>query len=312
MRYISELREGEHVSQVYLCKQKTVATTKAGKSYYSLILQDRTGTMDGKVWELSNSINHFEAMDFIAVEGDVTSFAGALQLNIRRIRRADEGEYVQADYFPVSPFNVEEMYTHLLRYVDSIRHPAMKKLAESFFVEDKEFIAAFKMHSAAKAVHHGFIGGLLQHTLYVVKLCDFYCKMYPRLNRDLLLCAAMFHDIGKLHELSPFPANDYTDDGQLLGHIVMGCEMVGERIRQIPGFPAKTASELRHCILAHHGEYEYGSPKKPALAEALALNFADNTDAKLEIMFEALGDPSTEWKGFNRILDSNIRRTTEL
>ena len=125
--------------------------------------------------------------------------------------------------------------------------------------------------------------------------------------------AALFHDVGKLKEISDFPTNDYTDDGQLLGHIVIGCEMVGERIRQIPGFPERTAAELRHCILAHHGELEYGSPKKPALMEALALNFADNTDAKLQTMTEALSSANgTEWLGFNRLLDSNIRRTTAL
>ena len=137
--------------------------------------------------------------------------------------------------------------------------------------------------------------------------------MYPALNRDLLLAAAMFHDIGKLEELSAFPTNDYTDEGQLLGHIVIGCEMVGARIRTIPDFPEKTAAELRHCILAHHGEFEYGSPKKPALMEALALNFADNTDAKLEVMIEALsGNVNGDWMGFNRFLESNIRKSTTL
>lgn len=312
MRYIEELREGERISQVYLCKQKTVATTKAGKTYYSLRLQDKTGVLDGKVWELGNSINHFEAMDFICVDGEVTSFAGALQLNIRRIRVAESGEYDQADYFPVSPKNIDEMYRELLGFVSGIRNDKLRELAESFFVKDAEFAERFKRHSAAKTMHHGFIGGLLQHTLGVVKLCDYYCKEYPKLNRDLLICAAMFHDIGKLRELSPFPSNDYTDDGQLLGHIVIGCEMIGERIRTIADFPDRTAAELRHCILAHHGEYEFGSPKKPALPEAVALYFADNTDAKLEIMFEALEGGGNEWKGFNRTLDSNIRNSTPL
>ena len=158
------------------------------------------------------------------------------------------------------------------------------------------------------------MGGLLEHTLGVVRLCDFYCKQYPILNRDLLLTAAMLHDIGKTKELSAFPENDYTDDGQLLGHIVIGAEMVGERIRKIPGFPAKTANELKHCILAHHGELEYGSPKKPALIEAAALNFADNTDAKLETMREMLenNNSDSEWLGYNRLLESNFKRTSPL
>ena len=171
---------------------------------------------------------------------------------------------------------------------------------------------AFRRHSAAKSVHHSFIGGLLEHTVSVTKLCDFYSKLYPFLNRDLLLSAAMLHDIGKLWEISDFPANDYTDDGQLLGHIVMGYELIGKRIQNIPDFPKKVASELRHCILAHHGEFEFGSPKKPELIEAMALHMADNTDAKIETFIEALDaqKANNDWLGFNRFLDANIRRTT--
>ena len=171
----------------------------------------------------------------------------------------------------------------------------------------------FQFHSAAKTVHHGFVGGLLEHTLSVTKLCDYYAGYYKELNRDLLITAAIFHDIGKTKELSRFPENDYTDDGQLLGHIIIGTEMISDRMKEIEGFPASIAVELKHCILAHHGELEYGSPKKPALLEALALNFADTTDAKMETMIEALnaGGEIKGWLGFNRFLDSNIRRTTE-
>ena len=158
-----------------------------------------------------------------------------------------------------------------------------------------------------------FVGGLLEHTLSVAKMCDYFAGAYPMLNRDLLLTAAMFHDIGKTKELSVFPENDYTDDGQLLGHIIIGTEMVSERMRTIEGFPPKLATELKHCILAHHGELEYGSPKKPALLEAMALNFADNADAKMETMIEVLrgaGD-NQGWLGYNRLLETNIRKTTE-
>lgn len=313
MHYINSLREGERISEVYLCKTKQVARTKAGKSYYSLVLQDKTGQVNGKVWELSSGIDHFEAMNYIQIEADVTSFQGALQLNIKRVRVARESEYVPADYLPVSAKNPEGMYQELLGFVGSVKNEKLRALATEFFVNDKEFIASFKNHSAAKTVHHGFVGGLLEHTLGVVKLCDYYCRAYPVLKRDLLICAALFHDIGKTRELSLFPENDYTDDGQLLGHIVIGVEMLSAKIAKIPDFPGRTASELKHCILAHHGEYEFGSPKKPALAEALALNFADNTDAKLQAMTELLGaDETGGWLGFNRVFDSNIRRTTEV
>lgn len=311
MKYIETLREGERVCDIYLCKSKQISKTKAGKSYYSLVLQDKTGTVDAKVWELTNGIAHFEALDYIMVDAEVTSFQGNLQLNVRRIRVAKEGEYVPADYLPMSDKNIPEMYRQLTAIIGSFSNPHLRRLAESFFVEDKAFVKNFCDHSAAKAVHHGFVGGLLEHTLSVVRLCDYFVSVYPYLNRDLLLCAAMFHDIGKTRELSLFPENDYTDDGQLLGHIVMGTMMIGERIRTIDGFPEKTASELMHCILAHHGELEYGSPKKPALAEALALSLADNADAKLETMKEALsGAVNGEWLGYNRFFESNLRPTT--
>lgn len=310
MRYIQELREGERISQVYLCKNKITATTKAGRSYYSLTLQDKTGTIDGKVWELSGAIDHFETMDFIQVDGEVTMFNNVMQINVRRIRRAKEGEYEPKDYFPVSDKNLDALYKELCGYIAMIKQPHLKKLAESYFVEDKAFVKAFKEHSAAKSVHHGFIGGLLEHTTAVTRLCKFYCEQYPIINRDLLLTAALFHDIGKMRELSAFPENDYTDEGQLLGHILIGSDMIAERARQIPGFPVKLLSELRHCILAHHGEYEYGSPKKPAIIEAAALYFADNTDAKLQIMKELLENAAPgEWLGFNKLLDSNVKRT---
>jgi len=314
MKYIDTLREGMRISEIYLCKTKQIALTKSGKEYGSLVLQDKTGTVDAKIWDLgSPGIGNFEAMDYVRVDADVTVFMGSNQLNIKRVRKADEGEYVPADYLPVSAKNIAGMYKDLLGVIATIKNPYLRKLADSYFVEDPAFAKAFQFHSAAKSVHHGFVGGLLEHTLSVAKMCEYFSAAYPMLNHDLLLTAAIFHDIGKTKELSRFPENDYTDDGQLLGHIIIGTEMIGERIRTIPGFPDRLAAELKHCILAHHGELEYGSPKKPALLEAMALNFADNADAKLETMMEALrgaGD-NQGWLGYNRLLETNIRRTTE-
>ena len=314
MRYIETFHEGNHISDIYLCKTKQIQLTKTGKEYGNLILQDKTGTIEAKIWDLSSpGVGEFDAMDYVHIEADVTLFQNANQLNVRRIRTARDGEYVEADYLPVSKKEIGKMYEELLGFVRSVKNPWLNQLLSGYFVEDKEFAKAFQFHSAAKTVHHGFVGGLLEHTLSVVKLCDYYAGYYKTLNRDLLLTAAMFHDIGKMQELSRFPENDYTDDGQLLGHIMIGTEMISERIRQIPDFPPRLASELKHCILAHHGELEYGSPKKPALLEALALNFADNTDAKMETMIEALavGGTNKGWLGYNRLLETNIRKTTE-
>lgn len=312
MKYIESLREGERINEIYLCKGKQSALTKAGKPYDNLILQDKTGTLDAKIWEPGSvGIDEFEALDYIAVMGDITSFQGNLQLNVKRVRKVQEGEYDPKDYLPISDKDIDEMYNELKTLITSIGNSYLKQLLASFFLEDADFEKRFKFHSAAKSVHHGFVGGLLEHTLGVAKNCDYFAKTYPILNRDLLLSAAIFHDIGKLEELSTFPENDYTDEGQLLGHIMIGAEMVGERIRTIPGFPKGLANELKHCILAHHGELEYGSPKKPALAEALVLSFADNIDAKMETVreiFASVPENNLEWQGYNRLLESNIRR----
>lgn len=314
MKYIEALKEGDRISGVYLCKSRQTALTKAGKSYENLIFQDKTGTVDAKIWDPnSQGIDSFEAMDYVDIMADITCFQGQLQLNVKRARKVGEGEYNPADYLPVSKKDIEEMYRDLVAYISRISNPYMVKLLKSIFIEDEEFVRAFKFHSAAKSVHHGFVGGLLEHTLSVTKLCEYYIHNYPLINADLLYAAAMCHDIGKVYELSAFPENDYTDAGQLLGHIMIGAELVGERIRGIDGFPVKLANELKHCILAHHGELEYGSPKKPALLEAVALNFADNTDAHMQTMIEVLqaAGENYSWLGYNRLFESNIRKTSK-
>ena len=313
MKFISELHEGEKISGIYLCKHKQAAVTKNGKPYENLILQDKTGTIDGKIWEPNSlGIDEFDPLDYIDVVGDVTSFQGSLQVSIKRARKAGEGEYDPGNYLPVSDKNVDTMYQELLCCAAQVKNPYLHRLLMSFFEEDEEFVRAFKGNSAAKTVHHGFIGGLLEHTLSVTRLCQYYCKTYPILNQDLLLTSAMLHDIGKTRELSPFPKNDYTDDGQLLGHIMIGAEMVHDKAREIPGFPEKLESEVKHCILAHHGELEYGSPKKPALAEAVALNLADNTDAKMETLTEIFNGAGEQkdWLGYNRLFESNLRKSS--
>ncbi len=313
MKYIETLREGERINEIYLCKFKQAALTKAGKPYDNVILQDKTGTIDAKIWDPGSvGIDDFDALDYVAVTGDITSFQGSLQLSIKRVRKASEGEYEPKDYLPTTEKDVEEMYAEMMDYIKSVQNPYLSQLLHKFF-DNEKFAEAFKFHSAAKSVHHGFVGGLLEHTVSVTRNCNYFAQNYPILNRDLLLTAAMFHDIGKLKELSTFPANDYTDAGQLLGHIMIGAEWVGEAIRTIDGFPHVLANELKHCILAHHGELEYGSPKKPALVEALALSFADNLDAKMETVRELLAnvpENNLEWQGFNRLLDSNVRRTS--
>ena len=301
MRFIDGLCEGETIRNVYLCKGKRSAETRNGKPYDNLILQDKTGTLDGKVWDPnSQGIADYDEKDFIEVFGDVINYNGNLQLNIRQIRKAEEGEYNPADYMPTTEKSVDGMYEELTAYIRQISNKYLRQVLEFYYIKDEAFIKKFKAHSAAKTVHHGFSGGLLEHTLSVTRMCDYFATSYSILNRDLLLSSAILHDIGKVKELSDFPDNDYTD------------EVINDAIRSIPGFPEKLAHELKHCIVAHHGELEYGSPKKPALAEAVALNMADSTDAKLQTLTELFkGKTGTDWLGYNRLFESNLRRASE-
>lgn len=309
MKFIKDYNEGDRVFDIYLCKHKQTAVTKNGKPYENVILQDKTGTIDAKIWEPNSAgINDFDKFDYVEIYGDVSNFQGSLQVSIKRARVCSEGEYQPADYLPVSSRDINEMYGELVGYISSIKNTYIKQLLESFFVQDEEFSKVFRSSSAAKVVHHGFVGGLLEHTVNVTKLCDYYCNAYPILKRDLLLASAMFHDIGKTKELSPFPENDYTNDGQFLGHIVMGSQMISEKAAKIPDFPHDVLAQIQHCVLAHHGKYEYGSPKLPAIIEAMALNHADDTDAKMQTFKELLENTNeTGWLGYNRMFESNLR-----
>ena len=314
--FINEMNDGMRLADnVFLCKKVVNQTTKAGKDYLSIELCDKTGKLDGKVWSPSDpGIFEVNDLDFVVCSGDVTLYNGTLQFKIYKIKKADEGTYNPADYVPVSRFDIDKMYNNLLALIDSIEKPYMKKLLQNFFVEDQEFIKTFKAHSAAKSVHHGFSGGLLEHTLSVASLCNHFARHYgSMLDRDLLVTAAICHDIGKVDELSEFPENIYTDEGQLLGHIVLGAGMVRDKIKNIPDFPEKKKNELIHCILAHHGQLEFGSPKVPALIEAVALSHADNMDAKMETFREALENSTPDskgWMGYNRFLETNFRATS--
>ena len=312
MKYIKDLKDGNRIQDVYLCKYKQSALTKNGKEYENVILQDRTGTIDAKIWDPNSAgIADFDVMDYVYVAGSISTYNGQLQAALKQVRVAREGEYIPADYVPVTEKNSTVMYQSLMTLKDTVENVYLKALLDSFFVENEAFVKAFRGHSAAKTVHHSFVGGLLEHTLSVTVLCDFMCSRYPVINRDLLITSAILHDIGKTAELSSFPQNEYTDDGQLLGHISIGAEMIHDHCREIPGFPADLESKVKHCILAHHGEYEFGSPKKPAIVEAVALNLADNVDAKLETLTEIFKNNGTSelWIGYNKWFESNLRKT---
>lgn len=311
MQFINELKEGETIVCHYLCKRKQTLKSRANKSYLSLLLQDKTGTIDAKVWELNNSIQSFEENDFIKIDAMVLSYQNTLQLNIKKIRRSEEGEYNPMDYIPSTDKDVEEQFSQILNLISSIKNNYIKELVQNIFIKNNEISEEFKKHSAGKSMHHSYMGGLLEHTLYVAQICDFMAPRYKFVNRDILIASALLHDIGKIMELSEFPMNDYTDEGQLIGHIVMGAELITSESAKIKGFPVELKNLLKHCILSHHGEYEYGSPKRPKTIEAFILHCADDTDAKLKMYEEMIESDNTsgKWVGYNRRLERYIRKS---
>lgn len=313
MRYIKDIKDGYAVQDVYLCKTKNAATTKNGKEYLNVILGDKTGNVDCKIWNADSAgINDFEPKDYVYINGEAKTFNGSLQIDIRQIRKADESEYDIADFIPTTKKNIDEMYDSIIKCISQVNNNYLHALLEEFFVNDKELIEKFKLSSAAKSIHHNFAGGLVEHTLGVARLCAFYSKQYPAINQDLLLTAALLHDIGKIYEFTEFPENDYSDEGNLLGHIIIGIEMVSEKAKLIPEFPEDTLTQLKHCIAAHHGKLEFGSPKKPGIIEAMALSYADDTDAKMQTFTQFLEDTDNYDWAYNKAFEGSIRMTKNL
>ena len=312
MKFIDTFLEDDNIVGHYFCKQKQTQKTQAGKNYYSLELQDKTTTIHAKVWDLTKDIGSFDEKDMIKIDGTVLIYKGIPQLKITKIRKSREGEFDPADYIPSTDKDISQLYNDLLAIIDSITTPNLKKLLESIFLHDPHVAGNIKTHSAARNFHHGYLGGLIEHSVSVAQLCDFLAPRYKYVNRDLLVTGALIHDMGKLYELSPFPDNDYTDDGELLGHIVIGIEMLNEKARAVPGFGAETLKQLKHLIVSHHGELEFGSPQKPKTIEAIILHSADKTDSSIkmyeEVIEKALPHKGKGWSDFQTTVKLKVRK----
>ncbi|MCL1845921.1 MAG: HD domain-containing protein [Defluviitaleaceae bacterium] len=307
MKYIKTLLEHERVVEHYLCKKKESRESRAGKSFLSLKLQDKTGVIEAKIWEMTNDIGAFNEGDIVKIDGTVGSYLGELQIKITKLRRSREGEYVASDFIPTTEKDIGEMYDKVSALIKSVKNSFVKTLLKNIFGANE---AAFKNSSAAMYMHHAYMGGLLEHTLSVAEICIFLGARYKYVDADVLLAGALLHDIGKIHELSPLPQNEYTDDGQMLGHIILGVEMVSAEIAKIEDFPHEIASLIKHCIIAHHGELEFGSPKIPATPEAMLLHFADNIDAKLTTFADVYDKDTTpgKWTVFQKTLGRYLRK----
>ncbi|MCL2574583.1 MAG: HD domain-containing protein [Defluviitaleaceae bacterium] len=312
MKYIEDLRDGENIVVHYLCKKKETLKTKGGKNYMSMILADKTGTISAKVWTLNNDIQSFEAGDFIKIEAAVVTYVDDLQLNVRKIRKSMAGEYLPADYVPTTDKDIDAIYAAICEMIKSIENPHIGQLLTNIFIENAKIKNDFMTNSAARSMHHAYMGGLCEHTLSVAQICDFLAPRYKFVNRDLLIAAALLHDIGKIFELSDFPENDYTDDGKLLGHIIIGVEFIATEAAKVEDFPHTLKSLLQHCILSHHGRHEYGSPILPKTMEAMLLSYADITDAHTKMLEESLEKlpASGDWTGYNRAMERDLRKSS--
>jgi 3'-5' exoribonuclease len=298
--YINEIKENDHVDSLFLVREKSLSITKSGNAYLRMILVDRSGEMEGRIWTSADLFSGaFEKDDFVQVKGKAVSFQDHLQLNITQIERVEEEGIVLSDFFPMTEKDIDAMFLTLMETGQQIKDPYLSQLLRLFW-EDESFVDKFKMAPASTRLHHTYIGGLLEHTLSLTQLVLRNAVHYTGLNLDLLITASILHDLGKVDELSYHRSFDYSDEGRLLGHIILGMERLENKIRQLSDFPKDLAVQLKHLLISHHGQYEWGSPRKPMTLEAIMLHYLDNLDAKMNGIQQFLKTQVSEGSRFSR------------
>ncbi len=304
--YLSELQPNQTVQGTFLVSYKDVRQKKSGDPYLSLTLTDRSGELDAKMWDnAAEAINTFERNDFVRIKGLLQIFQNRPQLTLHKIQPVPESEIDLADYLPASKRDRDEMFRELQGWIAGMSDPHLKHLLEAIFA-DEEIALAYRTAPAAKTVHHNWIGGLIEHVLSLCSLAKTSAAHYPHIDFDLLLTGVLLHDLGKIRELHYARSFGYTTEGQLLGHIQIGTQMVLDKMRLMPDFPPRLRDLVVHMILSHHGELAFGSPKIPMFPEALLLHLLDNMDSKMECMRALIDrDPQItgEWTGYNSALD---------
>jgi 3'-5' exoribonuclease len=304
--FANQISEGQSIEDIFLVREMTRAETRSGKPYLIMNLMDRSGEVAGRLWENADAlIGLCEPGNLLQITAQAQAYRGNLQLKIDSVRKVDKEEIDFTLFMQASKKNIEDMVREILSLVSDVKNPFYQKLLLHFF--DEPFLQEFKRAPAAKNMHHAYLGGLLEHTLAVSRLAQMLAGLYSTLDSDLLLTGALLHDIGKTREFSfekqPF---DYTDKGRLMGHLVLGAEMIQEKVNAIPGFPEDLSTRLQHLVLSHHGRYEFGSPVLPMVSEAFVLNFLDDLDAKLNFMDrmeEQAPEPGYQWTDFQRTLE---------
>ena len=308
--------ENQAIVSFFAVTSKQVRSRKDGGQYMALILGDRTGQIESRMWDnFADSVAEFEQGDVVKIRAEVCRYNGKLQFVLDKIRRAGADEMDLADYVPRTQKDVEELWLALVRAVDSFSDLSLQALVRSF-LDDPMFAAAFREAPAAKSLHHAWLGGLLEHVVSLIGICQLIANHYPEINRDLLLTGAILHDIGKLEELRWGTSFDYTLQGQLVGHITLGIAMIEKKLATLEGFPPALRLLVEHMVLSHHGKLEFGSPKLPMIPEAVLLNFLDDLDAKMHIMrselerHEAQGGEPDEMTDWVRAMDRPLLNTT--
>ncbi len=284
------------MEELYLVSAKELRTTKTGKPFLKLKVGDRTGTLDCMVWEeAERTAAGFECGDVVMVRGRTSEYAGRVQLEAKAVAPTDRRDVDPRDFLPSTYRDVDELKGFLHFQIESVYDRDYRRLLDEIF-GDEEFLQRFATAPAAKAFHHAYLGGLLEHTVSVAELSDHVAQQYPRVNRDLLVTSALLHDIGKVEELTYDRAIDYSDAGRFLGHVILGVTFVTQRAGTLSGFPDEKLQLLLHAIVSHHGELEWGSPKRPKTLEALIIHHLDNLDAKVKGFLEIVeGSRDADW-----------------
>ena len=311
MQTIASLKEGDWIEEIYLVTSKQVSTARNGVTYLSLKLADKTGEIDGKMWDNADeTASKFEREDFVRIKGMASHYQGSMQIKLKMLEKVDDSRVDIANFLEVSPRNADEMVKELRATASSLSNNYLRHLLDSF-LNDATFMGLFRRIPAAKVLHHNYIGGLLEHVVELIALTRDTAKHFPTVDVDLLTAGAFFHDIGKVRELAVKKSIEYTTEGRLLGHISLGYEMVAEKINAIPGFPEELAMLLKHIMLSHHGEYEYGSPKRPKVREAIIINYLDDLSAKINNFNATIRKEQVaegEWTGFSKMHDRYLYR----
>jgi len=308
--YTADIRDNQLVDSIFLVAAKTTGVTKGGNSYLTLKLLDRSGEIEGRVWERAEDIGRgFERNDFVRIRGQSTLYQGKMQLRVQDVIRVDEKAVAAEDFLPKSVFDPDAMLAELQAILRGITNPHLLALAESCFA-DQQLMDLLKRAPGAKTIHHPYLSGLLEHTLSLLKLILKVVENYRNVDVDLLLMGGFLHDIGKVYEFSYDRAVDYTDQGQLLGHLVMEVELATKKIAAIPEFPEELAMLVKHMLVSHHGAYEYGSPKLPQTVEALILHALDDLDGKIQAVQNLPEkEPGSKWTAFHRAYGRSFYRS---